>query len=591
MKESSSNDELRLQELRSIGETISTLHQLSLAIRKASNRNSLTKIPKLFDRDNDYTIIREYTENGNDLETLVKAARFEIGSTFEEFVRRVLVSRWLRPSHEAKLDEEQNRYRDTLFNRSVEAISVRRRQLAYFQSHQRKLAGGNSAKLISSTQRPTGQQLGTQLNPHLQNEHLKVLNPAQPMFYEFSDTILSETVGSELHSNTLRSAPPRSAPSPTASTNADGEFRDGGPFEVPSPPKLELEDREKACPYCYLVLPAKTFSAQKKARRWERHLLEDLQPYICLFENCNQRGKSYSLFKDWEAHLNQPHSHSWLCPLHPEEADDTDGQSFLFHKLVNFHAHLETYHSDLEIEAVDDLIHSSSQPAMLVDWCFVCFEKLPVLPMLQKHMANHFKSMSLLALPWRDDLADDEALSSDQLKSSRQPSNDIPHSVTDLGSASIFEDAESEVVSPAPTLQPEEFAHPYRKRDQPLTTEFLDFIHVNQLYAQTDAEKEERTAFVPLLDVKDYLEARQHARLRDILEELFAPNEPPVDTDTILRNYVAVFCILVEIGRGEAILSLVQLHYCTDRNLPFDSSHQPRGWPLDIQSYNYFCMK
>lgn len=458
MRESRSNDKLRVQELGVIEETIGTLHHLSLAIRKASNRDTLTRIPRLFDRDSDYTVIREYRKDVSDLGIIVKAVQFEISSTFEEFVRKVLVSRWLRPNHEAELDSEQKRYREALLDRCVEAVSVRRRQLAYFHSHQLKLAGGSSTKFVSSTQQHTDQELGRNSYMQLQSKLLKALNLSQPILLETSDAAPSETVATEFQSTTIRLAPPSSAPSSTTSSNADGGFRSGGPFEAPPPPKLNAGDKENACPYCCLVLPAKIFSTQKRAKRWERHLLEDLQPYICLFENCTQRGKSYSSFKDWQAHLNQPHYHSWLCPLHPEDADDADEGPFLFANLARFRAHLDIYHTDLDLSTTEDLIHRASQLAALPQWCFICFEELPTLPVLQKHMADHLKSMSLLALPWRDDIGDEEGCSSDQLKSMVEPSHASPLSETYLASISLFEDADADETLPELTLEPKEFA-------------------------------------------------------------------------------------------------------------------------------------
>ncbi|KAF4625912.1 hypothetical protein G7Y89_g12247 [Cudoniella acicularis] len=454
LEESSSNDELKIRELRFVEETIGTLHQISLAIRKASNRDSLIKVPRLFDVDSDYTVIRERLGNIHDAESLVRSVRFEISSAFENFVRKVLISRWFRPDQEAELDPEQKRYRQALLDCCVETVTIRRRQLAYFRNHQFKLAQGGPTKFMPTTQQ---KQAESKL---LLPAAPKAFSPDQPVLYESSDAALSETIGSELQSTEFRPAPPSSAPSSTVSFTADSSFGSRGQFEVPPPPKLEEGEKEKACPYCCLVLPAKTFQVQKKAKRWEKHLLEDLQPYICLFVNCSQRGKSYSSFKDWQTHLNQPHTHNWICTLHSEDAENATGELFVFDRLVNFKNHLSTYHADLDSSTTDGLVQQASQLAVLPQCCFVCFEELPNVPNLQKHMANHLKFMSLLALPWRDDIESGEGLESDRLMSAKGPSDTSHPSEMDLSGINLLEPADTDGTVPAPTeaLKPKEFA-------------------------------------------------------------------------------------------------------------------------------------
>jgi hypothetical protein len=440
---------MRLRELVFVEGTISTLHQLSLAIRKASNRNSLTRVPRLFDLDSKYTIIRERGENAGDSEALVSAVRFGTSSAFEEFVRRVLVSRWLCPSHEgvSALDSKPDAYRQALLDRCVATVSTRRRQLEYFRGHQMRLAQQDSVKF-----RPTPQQHIKLKSDQQSTEHLlavasKAPGPNLTISHEISNIDPSETVGSEFQSNAFRLPPPSSVASSTTSSSAAGGFRSGGPFEVPPPPKLGAEEKEKACPYCCLVLPAKTFLTERKAKRWEKHLLEDLQPYICLFKNCSMGGKSYSSFKAWQAHLSQPHPPSWLCPLHAEDADHVDQGSLLFDTLSSFENHLTTYHPD--VDPLDtDLADRASQPAVIPQECFVCFEELLSLPILHRHMANHFKSMLLLALPWRDDIEEEKMMLSDRLMSSARPSDARRSLETDLSSIDIFESADTDAMLP-----------------------------------------------------------------------------------------------------------------------------------------------
>ncbi len=423
---------MRTKELELVEARITILHQLSLAIRQASNRTSLTKVPKLHHHDSDNYIIRELRMNGFESKISIDGVCFDVGAEFEEFVRKVLTSRWLRAhsSNGNDLDEEQKKYQQTLLERCVATVSTRRRQLAYFRAHQGRLERSQHDSLLPRPQhRPDGKPVQQDGIAQPKGENIlpnvpKDTDLSRPfMFsYEPSNATHEETVVSEFVVGNFKPPPASSAPSSSASTTADGGFGGGGPFEVPPPPKLDENEKEKTCPYCYLVLPAKTFSTQKRAKRWEKHLLEDLQPYICLFANCTMHRKTYSSFKAWQAHLSQPHYQSWHCSLHPKDgsSDAADGEPLNFDTHLQFENHLKIFHPDVDASSADDTFRHGQQLAVLPQWCFVCFEVISQPAILLRHMANHFNSMSLLALPWRDDIIEEEAMqvASDKVVSS-----------------------------------------------------------------------------------------------------------------------------------------------------------------------------
>jgi hypothetical protein len=349
--------------------TIDTLHQLSLAIRRANNRSSLMRVPNFYDTDGAYFFVRELEESGTVSETFVPRVRFEATPGFKDFLRRILKSRWLRSNEKVALDQYQEDYRQLMFERCVTSISIRRRQLAYFQSHQTKLAMQATAWSKKLGARPT--QLVTA--PHLLSpSDSKGPDIQPPSFQEVADETPSETVGSEFHSTSFRLPPSTYAPSSTASSSDPGGLGTAGPFEVPPAPELGPRAKENMCPYCCLVYPAKTFSVQKKSRRWKKHLLEDLQPYICLFKNCNQRGKTYRSFKDWQAHLSQPHDQDWLCILSHTGVDTGEEQVFLFDTAAQFQEHLNLYHPVLDQSTTCGIFQAARRPAVLPQWCFVC---------------------------------------------------------------------------------------------------------------------------------------------------------------------------------------------------------------------------
>ncbi|KAK3942415.1 hypothetical protein QBC46DRAFT_256506, partial [Diplogelasinospora grovesii] len=420
---------IRISALMLVESTIDTLHQLSLAIRRASNRNSLTRVPSLYDTDGAYFFVRELQESSPASGTPVPRVRFEATPGFEDFLRRILKSRWLKPDENAVLDQFQKDYRQLMFERCVGSISVRRRQLAYFQSHQAKLATPAAAWFVPTAPKPakpsaqpTRPAVAAQL---LSPSNVKGPDSQQPAFQEVVDDAVSETVGSEFQFTSFRPSLSIYAPSSGASSSDAGGLGIAGPFEVPPAPELGPSDKDQMCPYCCLVYPAKTFSLQKKARRWKKHLLEDLQPYICLFKNCNQRGKTYRSFKEWQAHLSPPHDQEWRCPLSHPGVDTVEEQALLFDTAAQFREHLTLCHPDLDPSSsvLHGVFHTARRPAVLPQWCFVCLAEQTTVISLQRHLANHLEQAFLLALPGRDDIKDSDAVSSG-LPSSRTAPND-----------------------------------------------------------------------------------------------------------------------------------------------------------------------
>lgn len=120
--------------------------------------------------------------------------------------------------------------------------------------------------------------------------------------------------------------------------------------------------------------------------------------------------------------------------------------------------------------------------------------------------------------------------------------------------------------------------------------EFLDWLRKNQSYSVKDHQTDERAAFVPISAVTSYL--KEDEKLQYILDALFHPEEGP-DADIVLPNYVAIFCTLIEIGKGPTIEHFVKqgLH---DQHLPFDPKHILPDFPPDTGDgtfYRRFCEK
>ncbi|KAG9228900.1 hypothetical protein BJ875DRAFT_434529 [Amylocarpus encephaloides] len=125
------------------------------------------------------------------------------------------------------------------------------------------------------------------------------------------------------------------------------------------------------------------------------------------------------------------------------------------------------------------------------------------------------------------------------------------------------------------------------RRHGPLA-DFRDWLRTNQHYAVKSPEREDRISFVSIDEVTAYLEADDCHKLVDILEDIFGPDEPP-DASALLPDYVAVLCILVEIGEGSAIDFLYKQDF-HDRLLPvhYNPDQFPRRLPPDADDGTFY---
>ena len=407
--------DLQIRLLRDAEKSIDVLHRLSLAIRKASNRNTIAGLPKLVGFDEGYVWGKDTQDLLDKSGMPVDPMVFDTTTIFENFVHRALRLRWMITDVDNVLDAAMTRYRETMLRRCTSAISARRRQLTYFHKHQAKLANPHMGARRSdarTTAAPTPQ-------PKKHSNDLLIPSTSTPVFKSAASgeprqapsATLSGTVPSDFELALFRPPPSESAPSSTGTGSSAGGLGVVGPFEVPPPPEVASLEKEKICPYCCIVYPGKTFSASRRSRRWRKHLLDDLQPYVCLFENCDQGGTTYRTFKTWQTHLNKSHVQRWVCYMsHDDEVIEPKDSSF--ETVEDFQEHVKLSHEDLNSAELHALRQTASPRATLPRWCFVCLSDQTNEATLQQHMAKHFETAFILALPSRDDIGDTSGQSS-----------------------------------------------------------------------------------------------------------------------------------------------------------------------------------
>ncbi|KAJ4209546.1 hypothetical protein NW759_013402 [Fusarium solani] len=168
---------------------------------------------------------------------------------------------------------------------------------------------------------------------------------------------------------------------------------------------------EITCPYCLYALPAAEVFDERK---WQNHVKNDLDPYVCLFEDCDQPDVLYTHSDEWLGHLHQ-HGKVWRCSSHREMGP--------FSTLEDYMKHMREVHdtklSDRQLRVVAN--RNSRKTTKLFPSCPLCGrEESDVDGRLEDHLAGHLRSLALKSLPsYQDEIPDDAGDENNSIDGSR----------------------------------------------------------------------------------------------------------------------------------------------------------------------------
>lgn len=171
--------------------------------------------------------------------------------------------------------------------RCLAASTARRRQLAYWKMHSRKL---------------------------------RSVAPHETLALENTGTIFSGTEASGVFRRINSTLDPTDSQS-LASIASTVRDIDGYETEFPGPPERDSDEDPFECPYCFVLC----HPDDAGRRRWKwviqnclqwymlltilhrKHILEDLRPYICTYTGCQDSLQLYGNLRDWMAHEEAVH--------------------------------------------------------------------------------------------------------------------------------------------------------------------------------------------------------------------------------------------------------------------------------------------
>ncbi|KAK4081076.1 uncharacterized protein Triagg1_2608 [Trichoderma aggressivum f. europaeum] len=142
------------------------------------------------------------------------------------------------------------------------------------------------------------------------------------------------------------------------------------------------------CPYCRATIMI------EDRKSWKKHVFGDLQPYVCLFDNCSSPNQLYQRRRDWAAHMEREHWVSWSCPFGCPKSFDAQ---------EIFKAHLNREHKQsfesIDLQAVVNMC-SSPDDSKMVGICPLCWvHQIQSGESYQSHVGDHLEHVALFVLP------------------------------------------------------------------------------------------------------------------------------------------------------------------------------------------------
>jgi hypothetical protein len=129
-------------------------------------------------------------------------------------------------------------------------------------------------------------------------------------------------------------------------------------------------------------------------------VLNDLQPYVCTFPDCNLSDHLFESRDAWYNHELQNHRVEFFC-----NSVDHD----VYMELSSFEAHMEEHHG-ISLQTSPTLLGMFQRPSQTYSGiCNLCFQHSKN---LKYHVSCHLQQLALFAIPLTAYLRDDEILHS-----------------------------------------------------------------------------------------------------------------------------------------------------------------------------------
>ncbi|KAI0861275.1 hypothetical protein F4860DRAFT_175243 [Xylaria cubensis] len=146
---------------------------------------------------------------------------------------------------------------------------------------------------------------------------------------------------------------------------------------------------EIICPFCFCALPVREVIDEKK---WSLHIKNDLDPYVCMFEECDSPHELYKHSHEWLKHM-RGHSLRWRC------ASKSHGELICATK-DEYLAHMKTEHAikltDAQLKVLAE--RNGRMIGPMFKSCPLCgIEEVD--GSMEHHLVGHLRFFALKSLP------------------------------------------------------------------------------------------------------------------------------------------------------------------------------------------------
>lgn len=163
-------------------------------------------------------------------------------------------------------------------------------------------------------------------------------------------------------------------------------------LDVPNPPAKLEPDSVFDCPYCGQEI---VFGLQVNSREdWDMHVLLDLEPYMCTFDDCLRTDKLFGVREDWYQHELEFHRlrKVWSC----------HSCNHTFDEIAEIELHLNEKHLKFEdpskLALMVSVCERYSEEGVIDQGCPFCGYLSTTVKALEEHVGSHMEQLALSSI-------------------------------------------------------------------------------------------------------------------------------------------------------------------------------------------------
>ncbi|KAI3135178.1 hypothetical protein DTO012A7_5591 [Penicillium roqueforti] len=267
---------------------------------------------------------------------------------------------------------------DFLQDRLAKAITNRRKYFAYWRRHALKLSHVTDElapqQNFTTLVKPARPVSGPPTTPSISGYSLPT--PGAKTLVSGTDfSLYNRKLDDQLDTETVISY---------ATTAYDV---DGNSPELPPPPPDAATKPEFVCQYCWVACP----SRQGKGKSWQEHIRQDLQPYVCTYEECSDADRMHASRHAWLEHERLVHRRIWRCFEH--RSFSSKSKNGLLQHFLDCHKGLDEQQIENLLDIAETTVADDRQT------CPFCFSIGPFAKGFHNHVAFHQEQFATFAVP------------------------------------------------------------------------------------------------------------------------------------------------------------------------------------------------